>query len=165
MTEKPHWLPAMLDLTDKAKEESLPILYEVFTRDLKKNRPSFHGLPVWWNRRVLPGQRYEEGFWHLISKEGQDTVNRRLDLPRAERLPWCKPTITYPDENPVKVWDYLERRHRLRTYVWLENWDYCIVLERRDQSGNQVAWLITAFHVDGPSRRRNLRRKFDRRAD
>ena len=163
MTEKPHWLPAMLDLIGKSEEECLSILYEVFTRDFKNGRPLFCGLPVWWNRRILPQQHYEEGFWHLVSREERDTVNRRLDLPRAERLPWCKPVLTNSDANPIKVWNYLERGHRLRTYVWLEPWDYCVVLEHRNLSGKQIAWLITAFHVDGASRRRNLRRKFGRR--
>jgi len=163
VTKKPTWLPPMLNLADKTDKDCLAFLYAVFERDFKKSRLSFQGLPVWWNRRVLRGQRYEEGFWHLVSREERDTANRRLDLPRAKRLPWCNPTITHSGENAVKVWDYLERRHRLRTYVWLEGWDYCVILEHRDQSGKQIAWLVTAFHVDGDSRRRNLGRKFENR--
>lgn len=163
MTGKPSWLPPMLDLIGKSEEECLSILYEVFTRDFKSGHLSFRGLPVWWNRKILPQQHYEEGFWHLISREERDTVNRRLDPPRAARLPWCKPVLTNYKANQIKVWNYLEHQHRLRTYVWLEYWDYCIILERRNQRQGQVVWLITAFHVDGPSRKRNLQRKFEKR--
>jgi len=52
---------------------------------------------------------------------------------------------------------------QLRMYVWLEYWDYCVILERWDQQQGQLAWLITAFRVDGPSRKRNLQRKFESR--
>jgi len=163
MTEKPRWLPPMLDLTSKSEEKCLSILYKIFTKDFKNGHPSFRGLPVWWNRRILLEPRYEEGFWHLVSREDPGTVNRHLDLPRAERLPWCKPVLTNSDLHLTKVWNYLERGHRLRTYVWLEPWDYCVVLECRSLSGKQIIWLITAFHVDGASTRRNLRRKFEER--
>ena len=163
MTEKPWWLPPKLDLTGKVEKECLPILYAVFEKDFKNTELLFCGLPVWWDRKVLPGQHYEEGFWHLVSREEGDTANRRLDPPRAEMLPWCRPSITYSNESSIKVWDYLEHQRRLRTYVWLEHWDYCVILERRNQRRGQIAWLITAFHVDGPSRKRNLQKKFESR--
>lgn len=163
MTEKPIWLPPMLDLADKPDKDCLAALYAVFKKDFKKTNLSFHGLSVWWNRKVPPGQRYEEGFWHLVSREERYTVTRHLDLPRAKRLPWCNPCITHSSEDNVKVWDYLERQRRLRTYVWLKGWDYCAILERRYQRQGQIAWLITAFHIDGPSKKRNLQRKFENR--
>jgi len=163
MTEKPRWLPPVLKLADRTEKDCLNVLHAVFEKDFKNTHLSFHGLSVWWNRKVLPGQRYEEGFWHLISREEQYTVNRYLDLPPAKRLPWCNPCITHSSEDTVKVWDYLERRHRLRTYVWLKRWDYCVILERRNQRQGQIAWLITAFHVDGPTKKRNLQRRFENR--
>ena len=163
MTEKPWWLPPKLDLTGKVEQECLPILYAVFEKDFKNTELLFCGLPIWWDQKVLPGQRHEEGFWHLISREEGDTANRRLDPPRTEMLPWCRPSIIYSAESSIKVWDYIERQRRLRTYVWLEHWDYCVILERRNQRQGQIAWLITAFHVDGPSKKRNLQRKFQSR--
>ena len=163
MTEKPWWLPPKLDLTGKVEKECLSILYGIFEKDFKNTALLFCGLPVWWNRKVLPGQCYEEGFWHLVSREERDTTSRQLDVPRAEMLPWCRPSITYSNESSIKVWDYLEHGRRLRTYLWLKHWDYCVILERRNQQQGQIAWLITAFHVDGASRKRNLQRKFESR--
>jgi hypothetical protein len=163
MTEKPIWLPPMLELANNPQEATLAILYAVFRRDFKNDQLSFRGLPVWWNRRVLPGERYEEGFWHLVSREKRYSVNRHLDLPRAMRLPWCNPCIGNCSDNSITIWNYVEHRSQLRTYIWLTDWDYCVVLERRNHRKGPIAWLITAFHVDGPSKKRNLQRKFENR--
>jgi len=49
-------------------------------------------------------------------------------------------------------------------YLWLENWDYVIVLEKRQlRGGRNIAFLITAFYVEGERTRRNLRRKYESR--
>lgn len=163
MTPELGWLPPMLALSG-TWEELVSHLYSVFERDFKRAKPKFQHYLVWWDRRVSTGMRYEEGFWHLISR-GDKTASERIpDFRRAERLPWCAPTLIHSDDSAVKVWDYLEGMGRLRTYVWLEEGDYCIVLEKLRRSVRPAAMLITAFHVDGPSKRRNLRRKLANRA-
>ena len=48
----------------------------------------------------------------------------------------------------------------MRTYVWLEDWDYVVILEKRKHRIGKIAFLITAFHVEGKSRRINLERKY-----
>jgi hypothetical protein len=110
-----------------------------------------------------PGERYEEGFWHLITRDDRVVGERLLDPRRAERLPWCGPTISHPNDVSVRVWDYKEGGGRIRTYLWLEILDYVIILEKRRQRGGEIAFLITAYHVDGESQRRNLNRKFANR--
>lgn len=120
-------------------------------------------MPVWWNQRKLEGERYEEGFWHLITKTDQQSNERLLDPRRAERLPWCKPTLTNSSDPQVKVWDYREANNKIRTYVWLENWDYVIVVEKRQHNRGIIAFLITAYHLDYNSTRRNLKAKYEKR--
>jgi hypothetical protein len=112
----------------------------------------------------LDNSPYEEGFWHLITKLDHQSGDRLLDPRRAERLPWCKPTIEHSAEPAVKMWRYKERRGKTRIYIWLENWDYVTILEERQlRGGRQVAFLITAYYVSGSSTRRTLQKKYDAR--
>jgi len=63
----------------------------------------------------------------------------------------------------VKVWDYREAKGRIRTYLWLESFDYVVILEKRKQRIGMVAFLITAFYVEGESRKRSLTSKYSKR--
>lgn len=158
MTVELDWLPPILTLSG-TWGEIVSSLYAIFEKDFKKGKPKFQHYVVWWDQRVLYGQRYKEGFWHLISTDDKNTGERIPDFRRAERLPWCAPTITNSDDSAVKVWDYREGRGQLRTYVWLEDGDYCIILEKLKRPTQPAVMLITAFYVDGPSRRRSLQNK------
>ncbi len=162
MTELPDWLPPIISINGEWNEV-LARLYEIFKRDFKETQRTLDGKLVWWDRRILAGDQYEEGFWHLISRIERITGERIFDPRRAERLPWCGPTISKANDNCVKVWDFKEDTGRLRTYVWLEDWDYVIILEKREHRKGQIFFLITAFYVDGDSRRRNLQSKFSKR--
>jgi len=162
MTVEPDWLPSMLTLPG-TWDKIVSDLYAIFDKDFKQGKPKFQHYMVWWNQRVSSGQHYEEGFYHLISRVDKNSGERIPDFRRAERLPWCAPIITYSNDSAVKVWDYLEGQGQLRTYVWLEYGDYCIILEKLRHHVQAVAMLVTAFHVDGPSRRRSLRNKLAKR--
>jgi len=162
MTTVPDWLPPMLTLSG-TWDKIVSSLYAIFERDFKQGKPKFQHYMVWWDQKVLSGQHYEEGFWHLISRDDKSSGERIPDFRRAERLPWCAPVITRSNDSAINVWDYQESRGEIRTYVWLENWDYCVILEKLRQHVQAVAMLVTAFHVDGPSQRRSLRNKFAKR--
>jgi len=161
MTPKPIWLPEMIDVNGEWNE-TLARLFSIFEQDFITKKCQFENREVWWDRRKLD-DNYDEGFWHLISKIDQATNYRLPDFRRAERLLWCGPTITNSSDQAVKYWDYLEGNGRIRTYLWLEHWDYVIVLEKRRQRIREVAFLITAFYVEGNSTRRNLSKKYNRR--
>lgn len=120
----------------------------------------FQGAPIWWSRRLSPHGSYEEGFWHLISREEARTGERRFDPRRAERLPWCGPVISNADDPAVLVWDFVEGHGRLRTYLWLEHLDYLVILESKQMRIGMVMFLVTAHHVDNKATRRSLRRKY-----
>jgi hypothetical protein len=178
MIDLPVWLPEMLELDGAWAEVILPQLYYIFESDFKNTRQRFQGLPVWWDRTCLDGECYEEGFWHLIAredkkekrkdwkretKEDKERPPRFPDFRRAERLPWCGPTITNSHQGAVCVWNYREDKGRVRTYVWLHELDYVVILERKRKRLGEIAWLVTAFHVDGDSTRRSLRKKYEKR--
>jgi hypothetical protein len=161
MTTTPQWLPEII-CVDGEWQEVCSMLYNIFQNDFHKIERRYEDRLLWWDRRILNG-RYEEGFWHLITKDDLHTKERLFEPRRAERLPWCGPTISNYCDCAVKAWDYKEHSKRIRTYLWLEPLDYVIILEKRNVGKREIAFLITAYHVDGESTRRSLRRKFQER--
>jgi len=155
--EQPAWLPALLD-TDGVWEEVISRLYRVFEKDFILDQCHFNDRLIIWDQRKLVG-KYDEGFWHLITKLDNSIGDRFLDTPRARRLPWCKPTIENSTDNFIKVWEFLESSGRVKTYIWLENFDYLVIVQER----RNVFFLVTAFHVDGDASRNRLKSKYDRR--
>ena len=156
----PDWLPPTLDL-DGDWEDCLGQLYAVFTRDFKSGTLRVAGTPVWHDRRLVDG--YEVCFWHLVTRDDTHAGARRPDFLRAERLPWCAAILAHADDPAVKFWRYREGDGRVRTYVWLESGDYVVVLEAKQKRIGLIAYMITAYHIDGPSRRRNLQRRYESR--
>lgn len=158
----PDWLPPMLDLNGDWND-MLHDLYAVFTRDFKAGSLLLGTDRVWHDRRIVPGERYEECFWHLVTRKDASSGDRLPDFRRAERLPWCGPILQHVDDPAVKFWNYREGDGRLRTYAWLEPGDYVVILERKEKKVGMVAFLITAYHLDGESTRRNMRKRYERR--
>ena len=159
----PAWLPHIVKV-DGRWEHVLPMLYSIFTGDFIKVQRTFEGREVHWDERKLDG-KYEEGFWHLITKTDHSSGERLPDFRRAERLPWCGPTISNSTDNAVKVWDYREGNGKILTYLWLELWDYVVILEKKKQRKGEIAFLVTAYYVSGASTRRNLQRKYGNRVN
>ena len=160
--ERPSWLPAMAPV-EGPPEVVIPRLYQLFLADFEAAPRSFQGLPVRWDRRIVGGEVYEQGFWHLVSKEDQRARRRRFDPRRAERLPWCAPLLEHAEDPAVTVWDYREGHGRRRTYDWLERWDYVVVVAIVPSRAGMAAWLITAYHIGGPATERAFRRKYRQR--
>jgi len=156
---RPTWLPEMLR-TDGDPKQVFSALYKMFEASFKQQRCTFQGLPVFWDRRVLEGE-YEEGFWHVITKTDQGTGERLFDPRRAERLSWCGPLLHNAHDNAVKVWDWRDGKGRIRTHIWLEEWDYVIILEKRRDG--RAALLITAYYVEGERTRKQLQSKYNNR--
>lgn len=160
---RPSWLPRVLSL-DGTWESTLGKLYNIFEVDFIQGHPFFDEKPVWWDTRKLDGC-YEEGFWHIISTTDPNTQDRIPDFERARRLPWCAPTILNHTDRAVKYWDYLESNGRIRTYVWLVEWDYIIILEKRKMRIGEIAFLITAYSIGGSNTRGKLETKYEKRVN
>jgi hypothetical protein len=158
LSPRPRWLPQLIECSGEWRE-TLPRLYAVFENDFVLGRPSFRGKRVWWDRRVLPGEIYAEGFWHLISRTDHGSGHRIPEFRRAERLCWCRPMLDYADEPEVTTWD-ADASGKIRTYLWLEDEDFVLVLQQRDPT---TVIVITAYHLDGEASRRKLRASYARR--
>jgi hypothetical protein len=145
-------------------DDVLKRLYVIFEQDIKNGNPRLDGCMVWHDKRKKDGNRYEEGFWHLIERRNSQADERQFDPRRSERLPWCKPTIENSSDGEALMWEFEEDNGQVKTYIWLLNFDYVVILARRPTNKfGDVYNLITAYHVDGDSTRRKFNRKYESR--
>lgn len=158
MCNRPFWLPEIINM-DGNWEKKIIELFEIFCRDFEIGKPYYEGLEVWWDKRKIDGN-YPEGFWHITTKG--KPFNRIPDFRRSERLPWCGPSINNSGDPIILRWDYQENK-KIRTYVWLENFDYVIILEKKHIGNRVIAFLVTAFHVDGSRTKSQLKDKYRNR--
>jgi hypothetical protein len=160
MIEKlPSFLPPLLDL-DGPWEDVLNRLYNVFKRDFIDNQVSCRDLQIIYDKRKIDDKK-EEGFWHLITKNDRK-LGRIPDYERAKRLPWVKPVIQNYSSPDLKVWDYPEKKNRVRMYLWLEHFDYAVILEKNRGKRKHLLTLITAFYVEG-WKKKDLMRRYQKR--
>ncbi len=157
MSLGPAWLPQLHD-TDGNWAEVCGRLFEVFSRDFYGAAPAFQGRKVLWDTRREDG-KYDECFWHLITKTDPASGDRLVDTARAKRIAWSAAIIRNSADAAVSCWDSKEAG-KLRTYLWLKAMDFVVVLEKR-KSDRCV--LVTAYVVEGDSSRRKLQRSYDRR--
>lgn len=167
------WLPPIVSV-DGEFAKVVSELYNIFHQDFIENKPKLDSMDVWHDRKVKPGETYEEGFWHLIEREWgyNNPGERTLDSRRAECLPWCSPVINHFEDKAVKYWICYEKSKYI-CYVWLEEYDYIVILQKQTlkakvingiaRKERQVAFLKTAYYIDGESKRRSFRRKYERR--
>lgn len=154
----PAWLPAMHPMSPWS-EDVMEALYSIFCRDFVHNAVSYSGHRVWFFPETERGK--ELIFWHLVEREDPPGSGNRLpDFRRAERLPWARPMLDHIADPEVKAWDYEEGKGDIRTYVWLEDLDYVVVMKRYPNGQRR---LITGYYVDYDSKRRTLLSKYKNR--
>jgi hypothetical protein len=156
----PEWLPDLV-ATDGEWDTVIAGLYAVFCRDFRDGRPRLNGLPVQWDERIS-AEGFEEAFWHLVTADEHNVGERLFEPERARHLSWCGAVIGNAGDAAVLQWVYREKG-KLRTYLWLRELDYVVVLKGVPPAAPQYYFLITAFHVSGDSQRRNMRRRYQER--
>ena len=78
-------------------------------------------------------------------------------------MKWCRAVIDNCSTPDVVTCDY-DEGGRIRTYLWLYQCDYVVILEKVVRRGKEVAlMLVTAFPLEGKSRRRAMQRKYENR--
>lgn len=158
MNRIPDFLPAILKL-DGTWEQVLELIYDVFVKDFKERQTKHCGLKVVYDNRILPnGRGKEEGFWHVISKLDYHTKERLIDFRKSERLPWARPMMESEERVELKVFDYDHgpKDKGIRRYIWLEDFDYVLVLQPR----RKIYVWITAYYVDYEGRRKKLAKRY-----
>jgi hypothetical protein len=166
--DTPEWLPELIDVNGEW-QTVLATLHRVYQEDFRESKQKVFGLPIFCNTRTeeFAGSQYEATFLHLITRTDHSRGERLVDNRRAERLRWCAAMIDHIDDPEIKSWDYEEGNGDIRTYIWLEAWDYVLILQAREimYQGNplDVFYVVTSFYVDGEQNRRKMAGKYDRR--
>lgn len=155
MCQRPNWLPEIINC-DGDWSQVAQRLYAIFEDHFKINPPMFQ------QRRVLisrdkSGSLYEITFWHLIGGN-----HLTPDFRRAERIGWCRPLIVHYDDPRVFCFDYMEKSKECRTYFWLKECDYVVVIQKERK--HPIAHLVTGYHLDGKSGLRKVCTKYTHRA-
>ncbi len=154
---KPNWLPDMFPVNPWT-ENTYELLYKIFERDFVNSQPYYRGYAVWFIREKEDDK--EAIFWHLTSRKDKITGERLPDLRRSERLPWARPMLDNSDKPEVLDWDYEEGDGTVKTYVWLKDYDYLIVLKKYRDDGRR---LITSFWIEYQNFKDKLKRKYEQR--
>ncbi len=157
MTELPKWLPPIASVNPWTKD-TFDNLYSIFKRDFKDTQPVYKGYTVWFFPEIEDNK--EVIFWHLTHREDRKMGARLPDSPRCERLPWVKSILENPDKPEVLAWDYKEGDGSIRTYLWLKDFDFLVLLKRYRDGRRR---LITSYYVDYPHKRRTLKKKHKNR--
>ncbi|MCD4823087.1 MAG: hypothetical protein K8S55_00630 [Phycisphaerae bacterium] len=173
MYSKPQWLPGMVQVNPWTADTH-ETLYAIFRRDFVDSRPRYRRGEVWLFPQKENGK--EVIFWHLTSREVKpkpiprrkrkfattiaQPAQRYPDPQRSERLPWVRPIIENPDKPEVLAWDYKEGGGTIKTYVWLKDYDFVVIMKKY-RSGTRR--LITSFCVDKSYKRRDFERKYTNR--
>jgi len=157
MCSLPQFLPPLLELNG-SWERALEMLYGVFKKDFIEQPLFYDSSRVGWDRRIGDDNK-EATFWHLITREDPQ-MGRIPDYKRARRLHWTRPTIMNHTNVEVKEWNYLEGSRRTRKYLWLEDYDFCVVLEIARKTAALI--LVTAFYVE-KGKRRDLEGRYQKR--
>ena len=156
MSPPPEWLPEMATVNPWTNE-TFDILYKVFEKDFKESKPLYQGKVVWFFQDMEDGR--EQIFWHMTSRKDDVTGERLPDLRRSERLPWARPMIDNANQPEILAWDYEEGDKAIKTYVWLPDFDFLVLMKRYPDGRRR---LITSYYVDQPHTRRNLKKKYAR---
>lgn len=119
------------------------VLYSVFQKDFLSGNLQFKGKNVdIIHEKFFEGK--ERSFWHIIS-EGDEDINRSLNIERCASLPWARPLIE--DDNSCeryRTWvKFHDKSKKDRYYIWCTEVNYMVILEDR----NTHYKLITAYNV------------------
>jgi len=155
MSQLPDWLPAPLSYNDFRGdyEKFLAAVYEIFKCDFKRSRPKYKGSALTYDARIEDGK--EAVFWHVTTSTDIESNKRVPDLRRSERIAWLRAIIEHPDDEPLKLWTEKRRRGN-RIHIWLEEFDYLVVLGERPRA----MILITAVYTDSEHTRRSLNKRW-----
>jgi hypothetical protein len=160
VTPFPEELPGLLDCAGHCRDIA-DRLHAQFEQDFR-NGPVYHRAVVVYHNRTEGTLGYEEGFWHMVTREDKLQGGKRFfEHKRAAKLAWAKPLLESAAHERIRIWDYDtgNRRKGIRTFLWLEDWDYVVILKRI----GRPFMLVTAYDVDDEKTRRYFERLYANR--
>jgi hypothetical protein len=171
----PDWLPGIF-CVDPWTQSTYDELYKIFCRDIRDHDLRYMKNEVWIFPEMEDGR--EVIFWHLTTRyvkkkkiprrkkkfyspdQTHIEEGRYPDLRRCERLPWVKAIVENANEPEVLAWDYEEGNLTIKSYVWLKNLDFIVIMKKYPDNKRR---LITSFYIDKAYKRRDFERKYANR--
>lgn len=153
----PVWLPPFT-LVSPWTTNTYDELYELFLAGFVRSKPVYDGNNVWYYSDVENGKLLI--FWHLTTREDKALKTRLPDTERSRRLSWARPMFDNIGDSEILAWDYLEGTGDTKTYIWLKNYDYVIILKKM-QNGSRR--LITAYWVEYQNEVDTFQRKYNQK--
>ena len=147
--EQAHTPPPLLSLTgDQARDL---LLVERLWSETMRAGPRINGWPIRFDGTPGPFG-IPNACWHMASKDVRGG-GREYNVMRARRVAWACWMFANPNVDCITTWLAIERRRR-RLYLWMQEYDYVLVLEERAEAG--CYYVVTAYAVEGKSSVRKL---------
>jgi len=153
----PQWLPELFNVNPWTNN-TYSDLHHIFVRDFVDSQPVYRGKTIWFFPELEDEKHVV--FWHLTTRDDKLTGERLPDLRRCERLPWVRPILCHALCPEILDWDYEEGDGTIKTYVWLKEHDFVVILKKYPDEGRR---LITSFWVEYQHTKRSLMKKYNQR--
>jgi hypothetical protein len=87
--------------------------------------------------------------------------HRCFKICAIDPITWARPIMESTKRAEIKVFDYDHglRRKAVRRYIWLEEYDYVVILQRK----RNVYFWVTAYYVDSKGGGVDLNRRYKKR--
>jgi len=153
----PQWLPEPFSVNPWT-ESTYSDLHHIFIRDFIDSQPQYQGQAICFFPEMEDGKHVI--FWHLTTRDEKSAGQRLPDPRRCERFPWIRPILCNSQCPKILNWDYEEGDGTTKTYVWLEDYDFVVILKKYPNGSRR---LITSFWVEYKHTKRRLMNKYNHR--
>ena len=149
-------LPKLIELSEFGGDfaQYLEAVYEIFTEEFIRNRPSFRGVRLGLKKFPISDGK-EATFWHMTS-EGDDEQNRLPDLRRLERIRWPSFIINSSEHPYLRVWENT-RGTKTNVLILHEAENYVVIL--RKGNGYLLPW--TAYLIEHEWRKKKFLKEYE----
>lgn len=165
MSSQPGFLPALIDTSNFKSDADSVVeeLYGCFQDELLNGSIVFRRVPVVLDRlNIMDGR--ENLFWHLIQNSQSHGSDGVLDHDKARRFRWIKAVIENEADSEVTVFNHKAPDKPVRTYLWVKEEHYVVILEFKRQSSKGPNFsLVTSYYMDFERERKRMQRKYDNR--
>ncbi|MGH2327830.1 hypothetical protein ACRCD5_05860 [Campylobacter taeniopygiae] len=145
----------LLDFGQCSNEiDKINLAYNVFIRDFVDSKCFLSNILIeskTTQKIKVYNFEFNETFWHIISRKNNN--QRCFDALRAERIGWIKCIIMDYNKPYIKMFYFYEKNHKIRLYLWLEQYDFVVILERII-SNSKEAYIVTSFYIDNQKKER-----------
>lgn len=143
------------------QEDKIKLAYSIFKRDFLNSQCFLDKILICSksSKRIKISQslNVEEVFWHIISKKNGNI--RTFDEQRARCIEWVKCIILDYNKNHIKRFYYYESNGKIRLYLWLEQYDFVVILEKIIAKTKE-AFIVTSFYIDNLKKKKGFTKKY-----